>query len=436
MKLNKPLLVVLLSVLTILAIVISIPAIFSSNSEYDTLLKEARNYSEKNLCEKAMNSYDKALSIKDSLSLRVEMAENYRKGFEDGEFGSYYQFSNFLFDLIDAYRKEPLAYEITVQSFFDFDKLEDCVQALYQAEDQGVNSEKIEQIRNKVRYLYSTSFSSYEDIVYTPEETYLIKNDKYSFLNSNIGSFGGAKYEYATPMLNRFALVKTDEYAFLLSSDLVREAYFPYELTESTGVGDSLIACKIDEVFSYYDLQGNKLFGSFEYAGRFANGVAPVKSSEGWYVIGTDGKQIGDLVFEDIIISQTNDCSQSGIIIAKTNGKYKLYDCGLNKVSDIELDNAEVFLKSNELAAFEIGGKWGFINSKGEIIIEAQYDQARSFSNGLAGVRTGESWSFINEKNEVVINGNFSDVNYFNANGYCFVKSNNYWYYLLRYYNR
>ena len=264
----------------------------------------------------------------------------------------------------------------------------------------------------------------------------LIKNEKYSMYNANMGSINGQKYDYATPMLNGYALVKDGEYTYLISEESMREAYFPDEITESTGVGDSLIACKIGDAYSFYELTGEKVFGDYQFAGRFANGVAPVKTDKGWYLINTEGKQIGSTFFEDVKLSQVNDCSQSGVIVAKTNGQYSLYDCELKRISDYTFDDADVLINEDSLLAIEKEGKWGFIDASGKVVIEPKYEDARSFSNGLAGVKDGKFWSFINEKNEKVITGEFSDVNYFNSKGNCFVKGDNYWFYLSRYYNR
>lgn len=436
MKLNKPLIIVLVALFTILAVFVAVPAILSTESAYDNYIEQARGFNEKNLCEKAMIAYDNALAEEDSLALRIEMASNFKQGLENGEFNSFYQFSNFLYDMLDAYRKEPKAYDTVVQYFFDFNKIEDCVTVLYQAEDFEISTDTINNIREQVRYMCLTTYGSYEDVVFTCDDTYLLKSEKYTLHNNRIGSIDGVRYEFATPMINDYALVKTADLSYLIAESGIREAYFPNDLTDATGVGESLIAVKTGEKYSYYDLTGNVVFGEYDYAGRFANGIAPVKNGESWFLIGTDGKQIGNMSFEDIKLSQTKDCAQSGLIFAKTNGRYYLYDGTLSKLSDTAFDDADTFIHSGEYAAVKIGDKWGFINASGEMVIDAQYEEARSFSNGLAGIKDGEFWSFISTKNEKVITGEYSDVNYFNANGYCFVKGNNYWYYIMRYYNR
>lgn len=436
MKLNKPVIILLVALFTVLAVVVAVPAILSTESAYDNYLKEAREYNGKNLCQKAMVAYDNALAEEDSLDLRIEMAANFRQGLENGEFNSFYKFSNFLYDMLDAYRKEPKAYDAVVQHFFDFEKYEDCVSVLYQAENFNISTEAVNKIRDDVRYMCLTSYASYEDVVLTHEDTYLTKSDKYALYTDRLSSIAGGRYEFATPMINGFALVQTTDLTYLLSAEGVREAYFPHELTDSTGVGDSLIAVKTGDKYKYYDLSGNPVFGEFDYAGRFANGVAPVKNGDKWFLIDTNGKQIGEKNFEDIKLSQTKDCSQSGLIFAKTNGKYYLYDCTLTKISDAAFDDVDVFIHSDEHAAVKVGDKWGFANAKGELVIKAQYDEAKSFSNGLAGIKDGEFWSFINSQNEKAITGEYVDVNYFNKTGYCFVKGNNYWYFIMRYYNK
>ena len=70
----------------------------------------------------------------------------------------------------------------------------------------------------------------------------------------------------------------------------------------------------------------------------------------------------------------------------------------------------------------------------GKIIIEPQYEDAKSFSNSMGAVKTSGGWVFINPKNEIVIQETFEDVDYLNDKGICFVKTDGYWSYLKMYY--
>ena len=56
-------------------------------------------------------------------------------------------------------------------------------------------------------------------------------------------------------------------------------------------------------------------------------------------------------------------------------------------VTSFQFDNARGFA-DNGLAPVEKNGKWGFINEKGQTVIDFQFDDARSFAdNGLAVVK-------------------------------------------------
>lgn len=78
------------------------------------------------------------------------------------------------------------------------------------------------------------------------------------------------------------------------------------------------------------------------------------------------------------------------------------------------------------MIAFKNNNKWGFVNEEGKIVIEPQYDNAKSFSYGLAAVYSKGKWGFIDKNNEVVIDYQFKDTDsnaayYFNSNGSCYV---------------
>jgi len=53
----------------------------------------------------------------------------------------------------------------------------------------------------------------------------------------------------------------------------------------------------------------------------------------------------------------------------------------------------------NELMAFSDGSDWGYVNTKGEIVINPQFGEAYNFSDGLALVSNSEGrWGYIDQK--------------------------------------
>ena len=47
--------------------------------------------------------------------------------------------------------------------------------------------------------------------------------------------------------------------------------------------------------------------------------------------------------------------------------------------------------------------KWGYIDHRGRLVIEAKYDDSRSFSEGMAVVRKKGYWGYINKRGKEVI---------------------------------
>jgi hypothetical protein len=50
---------------------------------------------------------------------------------------------------------------------------------------------------------------------------------------------------------------------------------------------------------------------------------------------------------------------------------------------------------SEGLAAVAVGEKWGYIDKKGQVIIEPKFDEAEPFSDGLAKVKMGELFGYV-----------------------------------------
>ena len=56
-------------------------------------------------------------------------------------------------------------------------------------------------------------------------------------------------------------------------------------------------------------------------------------------------------------------------------------------------------LQNNKLFAYNQNGKWGFVDSNENIVVEAKYDIVTEFNQyGFAGVKKGNNWGVVNEK--------------------------------------
>lgn len=100
---------------------------------------------------------------------------------------------------------------------------------------------------------------------------------------------------------------------------------------------------------------------------------------------------------------------QGKYIWFNTGEKYGLADTtGIILIKPI-YDKLEYF-SDNGLALAKKDNKYGFINSKGEVIVEFIYENAKGFKYDLAPVKINGKWGFINHKGKFKINPIYDNI--------------------------
>jgi len=214
-----------------------------------------------------------------------------------------------------------------------------------------------------------------------------------------------------------------------------------------------------DNKYWYIKKNGNAIFGygrgklrfheTFDYAERFSEGMAFVKKDSDVLIVSKSGRK--RFVIKDhsahepyknglaFICRYSNGedkwgaCDKRGRIIIPfeydrisgfVNGFAMVYrndrvafiDKNGKKLNRISYsDNlpqvpwyfaAKDF--SEDIAAVKvITGKWGFVNKRGRIIIDFNFDEVDSFHNGLCVVKKDGKWGVINKKGNWIIENTF-----------------------------
>ena len=66
-------------------------------------------------------------------------------------------------------------------------------------------------------------------------------------------------------------------------------------------------------------------------------------------------------------------------------------------------DKKQAEQKQTRLFNMIQNGKYGYIDSKGKIVVQPQFDEADEFSEGLAPIRIGDKWGYIDPTSRIVI---------------------------------
>lgn len=117
----------------------------------------------------------------------------------------------------------------------------------------------------------------------------------------------------------------------------------------------------------------------------FSDGLAAVRVKERWGFINHKGEFV-------IVPKYTNvhPFSEKLALVDLENGSHVFIDQRGNVVIESKPNWSFAGDFKDGLASVVVKGKWGFINTKGEIAIEPKFDRVRSFSDGLALVKVGE----------------------------------------------
>ena len=74
---------------------------------------------------------------------------------------------------------------------------------------------------------------------------------------------------------------------------------------------------------------------------------------------------------------------------------------GGNFVIPCQFEAADEF-SDDGLAPVKQGGKWGYIDQTGKMIIKPQFDGGRPFDNGLAEVKSGDAFGYVDKTGNYV----------------------------------
>ena len=183
---------------------------------------------------------------------------------------------------------------------------------------------------------------------------------------------------------------------------------------------EGLAAVKLNGKWGYIDTIGrNEIDFKFSGAEHFSNGYTRVMVDTSWGVINNAGNWIIKPTHE--MVEYMNE----GFIAIEKDGKWAFFD--LNRKKYITKFIYEDLWSFHEgLAMVKIGKNYGFINTRGKVVLDPIYRQVRmmGFSCGLACVRNQEGkWGYIDKTGKVMIDYQFGEANWFQENK-AFVQDN------------
>ena len=307
-------------------------------------------------------------------------------------------------------------------------------------------------INSNGKWLIEPTFDSINNFYNGFADTY--KNGKQGLINTEGKLILNYDYDFVGLVENARVLVRTEnQYNFAdLKGNLISKTSF----SDAENFSEELASVQFNEngKWGYIDVNGNlKIDTLFTLAYEFKNGLAEVeiettdtttvstnyivlepkfydckidksgkiidtikyiKKKRKFPLIGSaNANTLGKLNrFGDTIMQKKYRAfgyPQGKYMWYNTGEKYGLADTtGTILVKPI-YENLTYF-SSNGLAVAKRNGKYGYINNKGEIIIDFKYDEARGFKYDLAPVKINGKWAFINKFGTFKIKPKFENI--------------------------
>lgn len=400
--------------------------IFSNGSEYlenKSYITIADQWVEEGLYQRAILKYKEALAHDSSEKNWKKMLKAYELRYvEDVRI-----LSDYITQLNSALELYPKNISF-IQKLYELHMVSNDYESAYtcltMAIGNGVKDEKILKQARELKYSYSLDYNTYSDYKSISANTYAVtKGTGWGCVDTS----GELIIDYNYPYMSSVSSDGTRLYDTSLGSRLVDSTglvlgIFSFTVSDSGLFSEDRIPVLCDGKYNYYNSFAKEQFGSFDMAGTFQNGLAAVQKDNKWFLINTSGEKESQQ-FCDIVMDKNGRYMTGSVMVAaEKEGQYQLFDSKGKKACDFAADHMDLCM-SDGLIAYEKGGKWGYVNTEGKVIIKPQYDEARSFSCGLAAVCKGEKWGFIDTSGEVVIEYQFAGADYFNMSGSCMVQT-------------
>lgn len=176
--------------------------------------------------------------------------------------------------------------------------------------------------------------------------------------------------------------------------------------TISMAVEDNLFLVLHKKLFGFVDLHGKvKIPFKFRNASDFNEGLAAVSYWGKYGYINAKGK----FVIKPQYCFAREFSNGRAWVKSKWGEENLCIDKDGGVIFSIRCQKVEEF--SEDMAAVLVNGKYGYINNKGQIVIQPKFDEALGFSNGLACVEMSGKWGFIDNSGKFVISPRFLKAN-------------------------
>lgn len=304
----------------------------------------------------------------------------------------------------------PEVFEEAAEYYLGINARQDAL-AVLKAGIESTSSAGLEAMYERERYAYEINRNTFEAVTSIYNRTLQVQQDgKWGIVNADGSTLIPCRYDKISTFSDNRAIVKKDDVIYAVDKDDNRVAVTQDGTQDFRNFSENRTALLSDE--GWRRATGDFELGSnvFDDIGMHSGGYAAAGSGGKWGVISIGGQWLVEPQYDEIIQDELGRCYGQDAVFVRSGQEVYLYANGA--FAEEVYQDARPF-SDNGFAAVKKNGKWGFIDTEGNMMIEFAYDDALSFGGHLAAVKQGELWGYVSVRGDIVIEPAFLEAKSF-----------------------
>ena len=398
-------------------------------SNYEKYIQQAEKYEQKGIFIDALTCYQEAQKIRPKeYDVAVKIAKTYEKlGDTKGFLMACDEASS-----LNKDTSEP--YVMKAEYLINTNRYADAIKAVNGVPKKLEEADEIQHIKELLAYQYNIKYVSFDDIYDWHEaggKCYAAaKNDGFWGLVDEDGNQKlRFRFDYVGAYDEETGVVPCCEngayYYVDIKGNKKLAGDFDYQFLGSFGCGYA--PAQRNNTYGYINAEFEEFSFDYSYAGAFANKVAAVEKNGKWALINERFEPITDFMYDEIFVDAYGYCSVFKTIVARIGSGFVLLDTEGKRISERTFESVSLPASEDEPIAVKIGGYWSYVDTTGNVVLDTQFDNAKSFALGLAPVQKNNKWVYINTQGKIVSKDEFADASVFSHLGLASVKGSHTW---------
>lgn len=374
------------------------------------LIEQAAAYTQDEIYVRAIPLLEEAAGYDDKYTLEAEEAlkDAYLNMLDQSGYARKY--TNLLEKQMARKDAAPEIYAEAAEYYLETGKETEAFAALRSGIEK-TGSAELTELYEDTRYAFKLNRATYQDATATCNGAIQVKLDGFWGLANSAGELVvPCEFDAISTFSNGQAIARQGGLIIGVDQGGNRVALLHGEASEFTNFGDNRVGLRTADGWTLAD--GNFYTGGspLQDLGMFSNGAAAAKTGGKWGLLATDGETwLLAPEYDGIIQDQLGRSYAQDAVFVRQGGDVRLLVDG--EAVGETYEDARPF--ADGWAAVKQNGKWGFIDTQGNVCIDFQFDDALSFGQHLAAVKVGDLWGYVSLGGEVVIDPVFLEAGSF-----------------------